>query len=366
MDEFFRHVTAIRKLPPMRRLLRAASAGGQEVYLTGGALRDWFLGGREHGELDVTADDPAGLVTHLPLKEKESLFLMDEERKTYRFILPRTSALPHIDITRLRGGDIEEDLFARDFTVNALAVPLVPSRGDRVLLDPTGGRRDIEERILRVCTPRSISDDPLRALRGIRLSAGLGLSLEKKTLLLLARSQAGMRRISPERVRDELFRILQGPAPRRGLSLLLDLELLHHLGDPFRRSAAAKRHALENVSRIVALVGSLSAGSLRRHLGESLEYGVARFGLLRLAAFLRSGDGAALAEPLARHLKLGKKSTILLEKTCQAVMPRRWHRHTPPPIRNSAVTTLLPVVLTWNISRATFPRSILTSDSFLS
>ena len=75
-----------------------------------------------------------------------------------------------LDIAELRGASIEEDLRLRDFTANAIAVPL--AGGPPV--DPTGGLADIAERRLRVTSERSFADDPLRIMRAARLAARLG------------------------------------------------------------------------------------------------------------------------------------------------------------------------------------------------
>ena len=83
----------------------------------------------------------------------------------------------HVDVTALRADEIEDDLRARDFTVNAVAVPL--AGGDPI--DPTGGLADVDARLLRAASDASFEDDPLRLLRAARLAAGLELELDAKT-----------------------------------------------------------------------------------------------------------------------------------------------------------------------------------------
>jgi putative nucleotidyltransferase with HDIG domain len=126
-----------------------------------------------------------------------------------------------VDLTALRGGSIEADLAARDFTIGAVAVPL----GGGDLVDPHGGLADLERGVLRVVREDSFAADPLRLLRAARLAAELELELDAGTLAL-ARSEAA-RAAEPagERQLVELRELLGGPHPLRGLELLDELGL---------------------------------------------------------------------------------------------------------------------------------------------
>ena len=83
-----------------------------------------------------------------------------------------------IDFTGCRGSSIEQDLQARDFTINAIAVDL---QDPYKTFDPTGGVQDLRDGRLRACNPASCKQDPLRVLRGIRFAAGLKLHIEPAT-----------------------------------------------------------------------------------------------------------------------------------------------------------------------------------------
>ena len=264
---------------------------------------------RPKDELDLTVENPVLLLKSLSLEEGESSFLMDAERDTYRIVAPPRSSLRSLDITRFRAGTIEEDLCLRDFTVNALALDL--SAGGGAILDPTGGRRDIGRRILRACTPRAMKDDPLRTLRGVRLAAALGLALEGRTRSLIVKARGGIGGVSPERIRDELFRILDGPAPEAGMRRLLRLRLLAFLDPSFRTGRTV---SLTFLRRCVTLLGQLPPHSAtRRVLAAEVQSGVSRRGLLLLAAFLRERGRDSGAAALCERLILGKraKGTLL-------------------------------------------------------
>lgn len=330
-----RELSNLRRIPLVARLLEAASAGGQPLYLTGGYLRDRLLGVRPKDELDLTVEDPVLLLKTLSLAEGESSFLMDAERDTYRIVAPPRSALRSLDITRLRAGTIEGDLLLRDFTVNAMALDL-SARGGAVL-DPTGGRRDIRRRTLRACTPLAMKDDPLRTLRGVRLAAALGFALEGSTRSLIVKARGGIAGVSPERIRDELFRILDGPAAEGGMRRLLRLRLLAFLDSAFRPGRAI---SLTLLRRCGALLGQLPPRSAtRRVLAAEVQSGVSRRSLLLLAAFLRERGRASGAARLCERLVLGRRARGTLLTALGEGLPPGWDGHTSPPGREELLET---------------------------
>ncbi len=189
-----------------------AAAGADDVYLVGGAVRDLLLGlGR--ADIDVAVvGDPARLIAALGAQtlaaherfgtakiqlDGHELDVATARTESYE----RPGALPAV----AAADSIEADLARRDFTVNAMAVPLAdPSR----LIDPHGGRADLEAGLLRVLHPGSFADDPTRALRAARYASRFGFALEPETERLLgatdldtvsvARRDAELRRLAAE------------------------------------------------------------------------------------------------------------------------------------------------------------------------
>lgn len=124
-------------------------------------------------------------------------------------------------------GSIEDDQNRRDFTINALAVSLMPhSYGD--LIDPFGGLTDLENKRIRTPLDPDItfSDDPLRMMRGIRFSAQLNFEILPETFEAIKRNANRIKIISTERINDELNKILLSPKPSIGFNLLFDTGLL--------------------------------------------------------------------------------------------------------------------------------------------
>jgi tRNA nucleotidyltransferase (CCA-adding enzyme) len=252
-----------------RALLAAADAAGLAVYLVGGPVRDLLLK-RPLRDVDLVAcaEPPAlsalagtlvgadRVVAHerfgtLTLHgDGASLDLACARRESYA----HPGALPAVE-----AGGLEEDLWRRDFSVNALALPL--SAAARALhpgvVDPTGGIADLERRSLRALHPRSFHDDPTRALRAARLAPRLGFSLARSTRAALqdALRDGAFARVSGERYRRELERLFddarQGLDPARALRWL---DTLHVLGalEPGLRLAPPAVVPLRRLGRAIA------------------------------------------------------------------------------------------------------------------
>jgi tRNA nucleotidyltransferase (CCA-adding enzyme) len=124
---------------------------------------------------------------------------------------------------------IEEDMARRDFTVNAMARRLETGE----LVDPFGGRADLERRVLRMVRPNSFAEDPLRLVRGLRLVSQLGLEPHDETLEHLRAEAESIRLVSSERLGDELAKLLQGTEPAKALRLARDTGVLTALVPEF-------------------------------------------------------------------------------------------------------------------------------------
>ena len=117
---------------------------------------------------------------------------------------------------------IEDDMARRDFTVNAMARRLETGE----IVDPFGGRRDLEARILRTVRPRSFAEDPLRLVRGLRLVSQLGLEPDDTTLTQMREEASSIGLVSAERLGDELAKLLLGREPAKALRIARDTGVL--------------------------------------------------------------------------------------------------------------------------------------------
>jgi hypothetical protein len=197
----------------MDELVRAAVAG-EEAYVVGGAVRDQLLG-RPIVDVDVACREPQRAARRYRDAAGGALFPLSERHGAWRIAFRDRT----VDFTPLRDG-IEADLATRDFTINAIAVPV----GGGETVDPFGGREDLAARILRAVTDDVFEDDPLRLLRAVRLEDELGFRIEPRTEELVRRHAALVARPAGERTLAEVRRL--SPAGFRrleGLGLLAPL-----------------------------------------------------------------------------------------------------------------------------------------------
>lgn len=218
--------------PALLDSVRAALASkgivpaGRTVYLVGGAVRDALLG-RSSRDLDFSLEgDAIRTARRIADALNGAFYALDSERDTGRVIVTNTDGVRTImDFASFRGADLEADLKGRDFSLNAIALSL----SDNSLHDPLGGAIDLKEKRLRACSASTFEDDPVRILRGIRLAAQFGFHIVKETRTAMKTAAGRLGNVSPERVRDELLRIMDGPSPAaclRALDQLGALEMI--------------------------------------------------------------------------------------------------------------------------------------------
>ena len=275
-----------------------ALAEGDEVWIVGGAVRD-ALADRRVVDLDLAlAGDPAAAARRVAAAAGGPAFELSAEFGTWR-ALARDRAW-HVDLSRVRGGSIAADLAQRDFTVNAIALPLGDPAAEAI--DPHSGIGDLEARLLRAVSERSFADDPLRILRAARLGAELGLELDPATVRLARDSAARAGEPAGERQLAELRLLVAGPEPVRALALLDQLggtagvlpELagLRGVAQNPNHHLDVHGHTLEVLARLLEVEGDLeryagdAAGAVRALLAEPLADELSRGDALRFGAIL--------------------------------------------------------------------------------
>lgn len=234
----------------------------EPVYLVGGAVRDLLLG-RPKADVDLAVEGEVGaLAARLGAVTAEherfgtvkadvdghEVDLVTLRTETY----PEPGALPVVS----RAQSVEEDLARRDFTINAMAIPL---QGEPRLIDPYGGERDLKEGLLRVLHDRSFVDDPTRAIRAARYASRFGFALEPKTEELLRCTD--LTTVSADRRRAELERLAAEENASGGFRLLDEWGLIDLRPNGLRLMAAVEDllrypHWAEEVPRERALVAA--------------------------------------------------------------------------------------------------------------
>lgn len=182
---------------------------GPDCWVVGGAIRDLHLG-REPLDVDVACLDPLAAARSI---SSRVIRLGDEEHlSAYRVVLPS-----HVyDFAELLDHRIDADLARRDFTVNAMAVSLATG----ALLDPHGGRRDLEAKLVRMVDPSNFDDDPLRALKAVRMAVKYDFDIDAGTVEAIRKRAPRILDVARERVTYELSVIFGAKRFRRAVELL--------------------------------------------------------------------------------------------------------------------------------------------------
>jgi tRNA nucleotidyltransferase/poly(A) polymerase len=199
----------------------------QEIHLVGGAVRDMLLN-RASPDLDfVLPSNGISLARRVANTLNADFMILDDERDTGRVIVTGADgARTFLDFATYRSGStLEADLRDRDFTINAIAF----NPKTRTLLDPLNGAADLRAKMIRACSSTSLRDDPIRILRAVRLAAILEFKIERETRKAMKQAADLLPKVSPERQRDELFKILEGPKPDASMRALEMLGVVPYL-----------------------------------------------------------------------------------------------------------------------------------------
>ena len=195
-------------LPPLVERVRAVLPADQELYLVGGAVRDLLLEKPSHDFDFVLPSKAMATARRVANALGAAFYPLDESRDVGRVILNEGLERATLDFIAWQGADIDSDLAARDLTINAMAIDL---RHPEALLDPLGGVADLTARRVRACSQNAFRTDPVRVLRAIRMAASFDMKIDKGTRQAMREAAASLPQVSAERLRDELFRLLQAP-----------------------------------------------------------------------------------------------------------------------------------------------------------
>ena len=314
-----KRLDTIREEESVRLVARLAGETGVEAYLAGGGLRDALLG-RAANDLDFAL---SGGHVDIPRRFAQTwggtFFWLDEERQQARVVKKIAGGALIRDFAPFRGETVEDDLRQRDFTINALALPVTGTGKD--LVDPLAGIDDLRERRIRVCSAAAFDDDPLRLLRALRFSAELGFSLEGGTWKAICRTAGLIGDAAAERIRDELFRILAAPEAGSSFDRLEESGLWREILPPELRQNGTKRRtglvaAVEGISSGLGRISPAVEKRLTDYFATETEYGISVRSLMKLAAGVGIVDKAGIAALTAR-LRLGRKAERILGLLCR-------------------------------------------------
>ena len=347
------------------RVISFFAARDAEAYFVGGLVRDRFLGRESESDLDVAFNgDALAVGRELADSLGGSLVPLSVPRGIVRVVVPggkggdrEAEASCTVDLSGFARG-IESDLARRDFTVNAMAVPMARWHDDEFatsVIDPYGGKPDLARRTLRALTPDVFTEDPGRLLRAVRLSGELRLLIEPDTVRLLVQHSSLLPTVAPDRVREEFLRILVPGGARARIEALDRLGLLAHVVPELMAAKGVEQprmhywdvwgHSLHTVEGAEGVTGGHQNSPVfscvpwtpesEAYFAEVVCDGHTRRTLLKLAAlfhdiakpqtktvepdgrtrfFGHSEQGAVIAEQRLRHLRLGSRGVSMVSR----------------------------------------------------
>lgn len=236
------------------------------IYVVGGAVRDALLNHPIHDIDLATGGDSIRLARQIANHLKGDFFVLDDERGVGRVLFDAPDGRMMVDVAHLRGTSLMDDLGDRDFTVNSMAVDL---KGDlSLLIDPLNGENDSITRQIRRCSPNALSADPVRVLRAVRQSVQFAMHIETETLRDIRSAASELKNSSPERTRDEFFKLLSLSNPAAALRIadklgllkiiVPEVSVLHSFQQPAPHNIDAWEHTLSVIQNLTGMLATIS------------------------------------------------------------------------------------------------------------
>lgn len=329
---------------PVKKIFAIFQKSGFEIYAVGGAVRDLIMGEATRNWDFTTNATPEEILKLFPDGFYDNIFgtvgIPQVNGEVYEITTYRTerdySDRRHPDVVRW-GESLEEDLARRDFTINAIAFD-----GEKII-DPFGGQKDIQDKIVRAVgdPEKRFSEDALRLLRAVRIATQLGFLIEDKTFQAMENNTGLIAKISGERIKEELFRILESDFPDEGFKLLRSAGLLtqilpelekgfgvpqkspgrHHVYDVGVHSLLSLKHcpAKDPLVRLATLIHDAGKPATFRKDEQGL-----------ITFYNHEIVGASIARNIADRLHLSKKER---EKFVTLV---RWHQFSVDELQTDA------------------------------
>ncbi|MGH9340217.1 MAG: CCA tRNA nucleotidyltransferase [Acidobacteriota bacterium] len=320
-------MSLLQQIEPSRlsgalQIVKALRERGFKAYFAGGAVRDLLLG-RSVADIDIATsahpDDVEGLFSRTILVGKEFgvvIVVLDSLNYEVTTFRKESSYIDGRHPSEVGFTNAREDARRRDFTVNALFLDPFSEE----VVDYVGGREDLEHKLIRTVgePAQRFEEDKLRILRALRFACQLGFELDEETFEYVRRYAGQLLRVSWERIRDELLKMLASPGPARALDLLSDSGLLTVVLPEVEAMKGVEQppefHPEGDVFKHTRLMLELSGGNL----DESLALGILLHDVGKPPTFAvkerirfdgHAEVGAEMAGAICRRLRLPNDQT---------------------------------------------------------
>lgn len=307
--------SVLSKIPEIKKITSLAERKKINVWLVGGALRDFYLAPKkELLDFDFCVEKNAASFAAAAAKTiKGTLVVLDQEAGTYRVAVTKNNKIYTYDFTRMRGKKIKDDLSSRDFTINTLALNLNKNE----FLDFNQGLKDLKNKKIKALSEKALIEDPLRILRGFSFAAQCNFKIEKKTLNFFCIHKKKIKKVSSERISREIFKIFACPLSYKAIkkmdSFKVTEEIMPHV-ELMRKTGQGKyhhlnvwEHSVETLRQFEILyqkkLSHQKYAKVKSYLNRELAKGRKIIQVLKIACLLHD-----LGKPFAK--KKEKKRTI--------------------------------------------------------
>ena len=303
----------LRDNPLIQTLYAFSKRCEVELYLVGGSVRDLMLN-RPTTDFDFTLKSDAIQFAKSFADSINAPFVpLEEQPPTARVIVKTqqpTQTELYIDFAQFRAATLMDDLRLRDLTINAMAIPLesVLESDQPEVIDPCNGTNDLANRQLLFPSEQVILDDPLRLMRIYRFSAQLDFNIHQKSISLVQKHTHLLSKVSKERVRDELFKLLTNETSKCYLQQMSDVGLLSHV-IPSIEQRLDSWYALENFedTPIHESLGEYQT-EIDTYLNEELGLYANRRSLIKLCLLHPENPGE-----IGKQLRLSRKAVQFMK-----------------------------------------------------
>lgn len=323
-----------KKIPFLDYLIHLSKDYDTEVYLVGGVLRDLFLDPtKDVFDFDFAIKSHSKKIAYSFARYiKRRVIVLDDERMSYRVVLKDKDKYYNYDFIGLRGADIREDVLNRDIVINTLAI-LLNSYPRQSIIDILGAKKDLSKGVIRLVSEDSVIHDPLRILRMFSLAARLGFSIDKKSLNWAKKNRSLISYVSPERINEELFKILDNLRSYRFIAKLAELEILEVIIPYLKEMRGVQQggyhhldvweHSFQTLYRLELIYRRRFSKNkeITEYLNEEISSGHKRIQIIKLSALLHD-----IGKPFAKRKK--NKKTIFYShekigaRLCESIADR--------------------------------------------
>ena len=299
-----------KKIPYFNLIGKISAKRKINIWLVGGVLRDIFLK-KEKDLIDFdfcVEKNVLSIVKEFSRKIFSKFIVLDEKEGSYRVILKKHSRIYTYDFTLMRGKNLTEDLRSRDFTINMLAINV--SGRNNPIIDSFGSAEDIKKKLITTADTNVLRQDPLRILRGFSFMVNYGFKIDKNTQKAFVKYRKLLKKVSGERINEELFKIFACPHSYDAIKRMEELRIIDEVIPQISKTRNVYqggfhhldvwKHSLEALREFELLYRKyiIHKKEILNYLNEPLAENRTRTQIIKLACLLHD-----IGKPIAKNKK---------------------------------------------------------------